>query len=445
MRLRIVLAAVLAGACATDETALVDMGPAPVTPAYIADMPSEVVRGLPVNFTQAQVGDAAAPDLLVSTRGQKILSARDWQERRRPEIATLLEENQYGTPPRMETLRFTKVAMSYSERGAPALDGKALRSQSTIELSGRETRTIDVLLYTPATASRPSPVVLMINFSPNAIMIDDAAVKVTDGWTSEGKRVPGMTARAIAKQDITPFLSRGYGVALVYYSQIEPDFLGGSAYGLRAVYKTVDEAQRAPGEAGSISTWAEGLSLVRQHLAMDPAVDGKRIALYGISRLGKTVLWAGANDPEFAAVIAVCSGEGGAALSRRKYGETIGHVAASFPYWFAPRWNGFAAEPAASPVDSHMVMAMIAPRPLMIIAGETDAWSDPWGEFLAARLATPVYQLLGKQGVNAAPELDQVTGGELSVLLHKGGHGPAPADTPAILNFLDRYMPADSR
>jgi len=90
-------------------------------------------------------------------------------------------------------------------------------------------------------------------------------------------------------------------------------------------------------------------------------------------------------------------------------------------------------------------MAMIAPRPLMIIAGETDAWSDPWGEFLAARLATPVYQLLGKHGVNGAPELDQVTGGELSVLLHKGGHGPAPADTPAILNFLDRYMPADSR
>ncbi len=300
---------------------------------------------------------------------------------------------------------------------------------------------IDVLLYTPPDASGPSPVVLMVNFSPSIVMVDDRDVKETEGW-SEGKRIAGRTARAIAKQDILPFLARGYGVAMVYYAQIEPDFAGGSAIGLRRVYGKVDELSRAPDEAGAIATWAEGLSLVREHLALDASVDRNRIALYGISRLGKAALWAGANDPRFAAVIAVCSGEGGGALSSRNYGETIGHVAAGFPYWFAPRWNSYAPSPSASPIDAHMVMAMMAPRPLMIITGETDAWSDPYGEFLAARLATPVYRLFGKDGVDGLPPLDVATRGDLVFLMHAAGHGPAPQDTPAILEFLDRSLKA---
>lgn len=439
--MRLALACLLLGltACASDAP-VTTLGPAPAPPAWVKDLPDETRNGLAVNYTQARVGDAIAPELLTSSSGNVVRSARDWERTRRPEVLQLLTDNQYGAPPRLETLRLAGVSMAYSERGVLALDGKAQRSQSTIVLSGAAQHTIDVLLYTPVDAKGPSPVVLMVNFSPSVVMVDDPAIREVEGWTSEGKRVAGKSARPIAKQDITPFLARGYGVAMVYYSQIEPDFNGGSAFGLRTVYKQVDEAGRAPDEAGSVSTWAEGLSLVRQHLASNASVDSKRIALYGISRLGKTVLWAGAADPEFAAVIAVCSGEGGGALSRRMYGETIGHVAANFPYWFAPRWNGFAADPAASPVDSHMVMAMIAPRPLLIITGETDAWSDPYGEFLAARLASPVYRLFGKTGVDAAPELDKVTGGELSYLVHTGGHGPAPADTPAILDFLDTYV-----
>ena len=209
-----------------------------------------------------------------------------------------------------------------------------------------------------------------------------------------------------------------------------------------ALGERVDEVKRAPDEAGAVATWAEGLSLVREHLALDPAIDKDRIALYGISRLGKAVLWAGANDPKFAAVISVCAGEGGGALSKRNYGETIGHVAAAFPYWFAPRWNGYAPSPATSPVDAHMVMAMVAPRPLMIITGETDAWSDPYGEFLAARLATPVWRLFGKDGVDGLPPLDVPTRDDLVFLMHAAGHGPAPQDTPAILEFLDRHLKA---
>lgn len=432
-------------ACVSDAP-MARMGPAPAPPAWAKDQPDEMRNGLAVNYTQANVGDAVAPDLLVLSGSMTVRRTRDWERLRRPQILYLLEDEQYGKAPSWYDGHKATITHGLLEYGVPALSGKALRTQSSVTATtDLGAHTIDVLLYTPANAKGPSPVVLMVNFSPSAVMVDDPAVKETDGWTAEGKRIPGKAARAIAKQEIMPFLERGYAVAMVYYSQIEPDFSGGLAFGLRKIYGKTDEAKRMPYEAGAIATWAEGLSLVRQHLAMNTAIDGDRIALYGISRLGKAVLWAGAEDAGFAAVIAVCSGEGGGALSRRNYGETIAHVAKNFPYWFAPRWNGHATDPAASPVDSHMVMAAIAPRPLLIITGETDAWSDPYGEFLAARLATPVWRLFGKQGVDTAPELDTVTGGELSYLVHTGGHGPGPADTPAILDFLDRYMAGASR
>lgn len=441
--MRLALAACLAalGACSIGAARPdLDMGHPPLAPAYLKDLPGEMRNGLAVNYTQADVGTINVPNLLVSASGKRIETADDWLGTRRPEIRQLLIENQYGVAPSVASTRKPTVKHDYSEHGVPALNGTALRSQSTVIVStDTGSHSIDVLLYAPARAAGPSPVVLMVNFSPNIVMVDDEGIKETDGWDN-GKRIPGLQSRVIAKPDVAAYLARGYGVALVHYAQIEPDFDGGSALGLRKIYGTVNEAARKPDEAGAIATWAEGLSLVREHLALDPSIDGRRIALYGVSRLGKTALWAGANDPRFAAVIAVSSGEGGAALSRRNYGETIGHVAAAFPYWFSPRWNSFAPSPSSLPVDAHMVLAMLAPRPVMVIVGETDAWSDPYGEFLAARLATPVYRLFGKVGVDGIPPLDIPTRHDLVFMMHSAGHGPAPQDTPAILAFLDRNL-----
>ncbi len=440
----ILLGALALSACVTASVG--DMGPPPSAPAYLKDLPDETRSGLATNFTQAKAADAAAPDVLLMKDGKRVASASEWTQMRRPEILQLLTEDQYGVAPALAAKRMVTYKHAYSERAAPALTGAALRTQSTVTaITALGEHAIDVVLYAPADATGPSPLVLMVNFNPSVLITGDDAVKETDAWTQEGKRIPGREARLLGKPDIKAYLARGYAVALVYYGQIEPDFKGGSAHGLRSIFGTIDEDARGAADAGAIATWAEGLSLVRTHLALNPSIDADRIALYGVSRLGKTALWAGATDPGFAAIIAVCSGEGGAALSRRDYGETIGHVAANFPHWFAPRWNGYAADPAAAPVDAHMVIAAIAPRPLLLIAGETDAWSDPYGEFLAARLATPAYRLFGKEGVDAVPALDKPVGGALTYMMHTGGHGPVPQDTPVILDFLDREMAAKGR
>lgn len=439
MRRALLVGLLVVAACSGGNSKL-DMGHPPLAPSYLKDLPGEMRNDLPVNYTQAAVGVINVPNLLVSAKGKRIETADDWLGTRRPEIRQLLIDNQFGTPPSVASGRKPAFNHAYSEQNVSALNGTALRSQSTVTATTElGSHTIDVVHYLPARATAPVPMVLMVNFSPTMLMVDDTGIKETDGWDA-GKRIPGREARVIAKQDIAPYLARGYGVALVHYAQIEPDFDGGSSLGLRRIYGPVDETRRKPDDAGAVATWAEGLSIVREHLALNQYIDGDRIALYGISRLGKAALWAGANDPKFAAVIAVCSGEGGGALSRRNYGETIGHVAAGFPYWFSPRWNSYAPSPSASPVDAHMIMAMIAPRPLMIITGETDAWSDPYGEFLSARLATPVYRLFGKTGVDELPALDIATQGDLVYMMHAAGHGPAPQDTPAILGFLDAKL-----
>ncbi|WP_222940391.1 acetylxylan esterase [Hymenobacter sp. BT491] len=410
--------------------------PAPA-PAPVAK-PARVVAGIPVNYSEDSVGTYTLPDPLALSNGKKVTDATTWGKQRRPEIRTWFEQNVYGRAPgKPRNLRFEVF-----DKGTPALNGKATRKQVTVYFSERnDGPKMDLLVYLPANATKPVPLLLNVNFMPNSSLIDDPGVRPGQLWNKEKQKVPAPAYNPSGPMKLTvePFLDKGIAVASVYYGDIEPDFDGGVKYGVRSLYLKAGQEKFAPDEWGAVAAWSWGLSRALDYFETDKAVDSKRVALLGASRLGKTVLWTGANDPRFALVIASVSGEGGAALARRNYGETIAHLVAPtrYPYQFCQNYQRLANRTDA-PMDSHMLVALVAPRPLLLQTGSTDYWSDPKGEFLSAVAATPVYNLLGRQGVLAGPmpAPGQLVGQTLSYYMHEGGHGIIPSDYQAFAEFL---------
>ena len=295
--------------------------------------PAAVVAGIPVNYDEARVGTYTLPDPLLLANGKPVRDAKTWNEKRRPEIVRLFEENQYGRSPGRP------AAMSFDvfDKGTPAFDGKGTRRQVTIYFSADKAGPkMDLLVYVPANASEPVPLLLNLGFSANSSTVNDPGVKAGEVWGRDKKKIPASQGMNFGKVNVTRLLDAGFGFATVYYGDIDPDFLGGVPYGVRALYLKPGQTEPAPDEWGSIAAWAWGLSRAMDYLETDKSVDAKRVAIMGVSRLGKTVMWAGAHDPRFAMVIASCSGEGGAALSRRNYGETIAHLTepTRYPYQF---------------------------------------------------------------------------------------------------------------
>jgi hypothetical protein len=410
--------------------------------AYSQTNLNRMVAGFPVNYSEDSVGTYALPNVLSLQNGAKVTDAKTWMEKRRPELIKLFEEQQFGKmPPRPEGMRFNVF-----DKGTLAYGGKALRKQVTVYFT-RDTsdHKMDLLIYLPAKAAKPSPLLLIINFSANSNAVDDPGVKQGEVWTRDGKKVAASTSRAFGKINVDTFVSQGIGVATVYYGDIEPDFKAGIKYGIRGRYLKPGTEEPAANEWGTISAWAWGLSRAMDYLETDKQIDAKRVALQGTSRLGKTVLWAGAHDPRFKMVIASCSGEGGAALSRRNYGESINHMTdtSRYYYQFAPNRHNYSEDPNQSPVDAHMLVALMAPRPLLLQTGDTDYWSDPKGEFLAAVAAEPVYKLFGKQGpgTDAMPKAGERTMlNTLGYYMHAGGHGTIPSDWPVFIEFIKKHL-----
>jgi hypothetical protein len=240
-------------------------------------------------------------------------------------------------------------------------------------------------------------------------------------------------------------LARGYALATVYYGDLEPDFPQGWQTGIRAALSPNGATtQFQPDDWGAIGAWAWGLSRALDYLEQDPAMDAKRVAVMGHSRLGKTALWAGAQDERFAIVISNNSGEGGASLVRRRFGENIAHSVRMEPYWYCERYREYANREAALPVDAHLLIALIAPRPVYVASATKDLWADPRGEFLAAKHAEPVYQLFGRAGLGIQdfPAPDQPAGDHIGYHLRTGEHDVTAYDWQQYLNFADRHFQA---
>ncbi len=417
--------------------ALVFVAYACVAYAQVADAPAKPVADIPVNTTEALAGTYTLPDPLTLANGRRVRDAKTWNQQRHPEIVRLFEEHQFGrAPAKPKDLRFEVF-----EKAAPALDGAATRRQVTVYFSADPAGPkMDLLIYLPAAANKPVPLLLNLAFSANSATVDDPGVKPGEVWNREKKRAPA-TGR-FGRLNVKQILERGFGFATVYYGDIDPDFDGGVPFGVRSLFLKPGATAPAPDEWGSIAAWAWGLSRALDYFETDRAVDAKRVALFGVSRLGKTVLWAGASDPRIALVIASCSGEGGASLSRRDYGERIKHLAVRYGYQFAGNYGKYGDNVDAFPVDSHMLISLIAPRPVLLQTGDTDRWSDPKGEFLAAAAAEPVYRLLGMRGLETVemPAAGRPILNTIGYYMHAGGHGTIPSDWGIFLKFLEMHL-----
>ena len=396
------------------------------------------------NYDESKVGAYRLPDPLVFDDGRPVRTAGEWMEHRRAEILNLFATNVYGRSPKPPK----NIRYQVFDEDHHALGGKAIRRQVSVYFSSREDgQKEDLLLYLPAGARKPVAVILSLNFGGNQSVTKDPGVRLATIWDRKTH------ARAQASEesrgsdtglDVEKTLARGYGFATIYYQDIEPDFKGGYEYGIRPLFLKTGQTAPAPDDWGAIGAWAYALSRALDYLEKDKDVDAKRVVVMGHSRLGKTALWASAMDPRFAMVISSCSGEGGASLMRRNYGETVRNLVDVFPFWFSANFQEYADHADQLPVDAHELIALSAPRPVYVTAAEDDKWADPRGMFLACAGAGPVYRLLGAQdlGTDQMPELNQPILHTLAFHFRTGRHAVTAFDWDQFLAFADMHLRA---
>jgi hypothetical protein len=392
---------------------------------------------------EAQVPPFSLPNPLVCEDGTRVADAAAWKEKRRPELLRLFERNVYGKTlvERPAALRFVLREEKKDARG-----GKATRLRVGILFEGREDgRQMELLVYLPNKAAGPVPMFLGLNFDGNYSTTEDADLPLPSHWVNGlftnrvEKHRPAEAGRGIHGElwqyDLA--LDNGYGVATAGYGEVQPDEAGMWKDGPRGL-----GPEPGAEDWGSLGAWAWALSRAMDYLETNPRVNPKGVAVIGFSRLGKAALWAGAQDERFAMVVSMGSGAGGAALSKRIFGETVENMTTRLGHWFCPSYGRYAGREADLPVDQHELLALIAPRPVLILSATEDLWSDPKGEFLSGVGADPVYRLLGTDGIAQKewPEPRKLLTSRIGYYLRPGKHDVTKEDWQAMLDFARRHF-----
>ena len=393
------------------------------------------------NYDESKLPAYTLPDPLLFNNGKTVRNKADW-EKRRIELLTLFENEVYGKTPAGK-VELSAVVISQNN---DLLNGTATRREVQLKLKNKEAEVVlNLLIYLPKSTQRV-PLFLGYNFNGNHTVTADPEIAVTHAWVRNNP-AQGITSNRsneslrgsdASSWPVIEIISRGYGVATLYYGEVDPDFDDGFRNGVHALYP----GKRDSTSWGSIAGWAWGLSRVIDWLQKEKSIDAQKIIVLGHSRLGKAALWAGINDPRFAMVVSNESGCGGAALSKRIYGETVERINSSFPHWFCMNFRKYNNKEENLPVDQHELLALIAPRPLYVCSAEEDRWSDPKGEFLSCVGASPVYRLLGKEGFPATefPGLEQPVTGTIGYHIRPGKHDIKPYDWKCFMNFADGFF-----
>lgn len=322
------------------------------------------------NYDEGKVAAYTLPDVLKTTTNKVIATKADWEKNRRPDILTLFENNVYGQMPNsFDRSRYTVVNQNLS-----AMNGKAVLKEIVIEVfNNKKSVIINLVLFVPNKTPKPVPAFLLIN-NRGKENTDPTRITKSDFWPAE------------------TVIDSGYAIAAFNVNDLAPDNKENFANGVLQLYP---EQLPATNGMRAIGAWAWGAIRVMDYFEKDADINATKIAVVGHSRGGKASLWAAAQDQRFAICISNCSGNSGAALSRRRFGETISVINASFPYWFNTNYKKFNNNEDSLPVDQHMLLALMAPRPVYATNASKDLWADPTGTFLSLKNAEKVFALYG--------------------------------------------------
>ena len=364
------------------------------------------------------------------------LTQADW-EAQRASLLRQFQDNVYGAWPE----RSDVSVVAHDVIATDAYGGAGQIEQITLEMGGHRTHLAVIL---PTSSTGPVPAIILQTFCGNVAAL---------GWREgiEGPTTPdfqecgehgfaSFTVRQIFGRHImTPpvedILAQGYALVFHYSGDIVPDANGPAQTAL---------AELSPGaQSGGVIAWAWAFSRVVDVLEADPRFDPERMAVWGHSRNGKSALVAAAFDDRIDLVIAHQAGTGGTTLTRSDAGESVAQITDTYPYWFSDTYAGFAGREDLIPVDQHQLIALMAPRPLLIGGAWRDQWSDPGGSFRAAQGATPIYHLYGSQGLeqDALGAFDPQA--DIAVFMRNGLHGVTAVDWRNFLAFLDAHFSPD--
>lgn len=396
------------------------------------------------NYDESLVGNLPVPDVLLCEDGTRVTNRVEWEKKRRPELLALFAREMFGRTPFPRRIEKVEVQSEIE-----ILEGLGRMTQVALHYGPSSDQVAHVAYFSPARAKGPVPFFISLNFGGNHEVMHHPALRLSDRWfvNHEKDGYAGHRATEASRGvyshrwPIEAILERGYGVATAYYGDFDPDFDDGFQNGVHALAREAAKSSSAGDEWSSIGAWAWGLSLMADYLETLPVADCSRFIVLGLSRLGKTALWAGAQDERFSIVISNDSGAGGAALSRRNFGQSVGDLSAQYPHWFCGNFKKYSRNEAALPFDQHALIALMAPRPVYIASATEDLWADPKGEFLSGKLAGPVYELFGLEGLSAEepPPPDTSVGDFVGYHNRTGPHDIFAFDWERYMDFAERH------
>ena len=371
------------------------------------------------NYDESKVGSYTLPELLKTQGGKTISTVEEWEQVRRPEILKLFEDHVYGQVPK----DYDDITFKIKNSDKKAMGGKATLKEVVITVyRNQKTATINLLMFTPNAVKKPAPVFLVLNH--RGIKTMDVTRQNQDGfWPAE------------------EVIEAGYGIAGFDVIDFAPDhkekFSQGVLDQLYPEQLAMDNGMRALG------AWGWGASRAIDYFETDRSVDATKVITVGHSRGGKASLWCGAQDQRVAITISNESGNSGAALSRRNFGETVERIVTTFPYWFCPNYRQYAANEDKLPVDQHMLIGLIAPRAVYVASAAEDLWADPKGQYLSLKEAQPVYRLYGFE-TNLPEEMPEVNRQVIRPAMgfhnREGKHNMTPYDWQQFIRFADNWF-----